>query len=235
MDLSNVGQAGQPGSDRELGEVAQHDRVAADQLVLQHRKHRGSETLGAHLDLSGQGRLERGKTGLDLAQRQLHIGLGPEVEAQLDRAAHRTRADFPETEQPAHRLLQRAGGRDHHLLSLERAASAQHDDAGVSDFRVYGGGEGIERVQSTGGEEPGKQIDCRAISLDSSRNTYHPSPPQLLTTAHPLGGYPNTDKNTDRSVSGSSSVPPLGSENVVQKHTAWVLAHWYCAGVLLNN
>ena len=45
FDLPDVGEPGQPGPDEELGHIAQHDRVAAGELVLQHGKHRGGEPL----------------------------------------------------------------------------------------------------------------------------------------------------------------------------------------------
>ena len=120
----------------------------------------------------GQGRLQRGEAGLHLAQRQLHVGVGPEVEAQLDRAAHRTRADFSEIEQPAHRLLQRPGGRDYHLLGLERASPSQHNDPGIGNLGVDRGGKRVEGVDPAGREQPDEEIDCGAIPLDQPGNAH---------------------------------------------------------------
>ena len=47
----DVGQSRQPRPDGELGEVAEHQRIGAGQLVLQHRKHRRRQPLGAELEL----------------------------------------------------------------------------------------------------------------------------------------------------------------------------------------
>jgi hypothetical protein len=52
--LSHVGQSGQPRPHGEVGEVPEHQRVGARELVLQHRKYRRREPLGTHVQPVGQ-------------------------------------------------------------------------------------------------------------------------------------------------------------------------------------
>ena len=83
LDLAHVRQPGQPRPHGELGEIAEHQRIGAGELVLQHREHRRREPLGAEVEPVGQRAARGGEPALHLAQRELHVGVGPEVEAQL--------------------------------------------------------------------------------------------------------------------------------------------------------
>ena len=111
----------------------------------------------------------RGEAPLHLAQRELHVGAGPEVEAQLRRAAHGAGADAPQAEDAAQRLLERSGDGDRHLVRLERAAAREHHDARVGHLGVDPRGQREQRPESAQGEQRDRQVDGRLVLKDSAR------------------------------------------------------------------